>query len=493
MTMVWIRRIVPALFAVLVCVGQSASQPTSSDERFLGIWSGTLNVGGGQSLRVAFTIERDSLASLKATMSSPDQGATNIPVDAVSVRGDSVTVGVAVIGGSYEGTLTDSNAAIIGQWSQSGMRFVLNLERVDNIEMPNRPQVPDRPLPYEEEEVRIHNEDSGLILAGTLTIPSREAPYAAVVLISGSGGQNRDSEVFGHKLFLVLSDYLTKQGIAVLRFDDRGIGGSDGDFSAATTLDFADDVAAAVSYLRTRPDIEGIPVGLYGHSEGGLIATIVASDITDIDLLVLAAAPGMTGEEIIMGQVLWQVEQQLAALSVDENSDVLGPSLHEAKQRASLAQQEIFDIIKEEPDHEIAAQKLRDVLLEQFPAGPVPDEVDIEAIIDGQVSQLNSPWMRQFLTLDPLPALGQVTCPVLAIGGSKDVQVVSSDNLPLIEEALVSGGNTDVTIHQFEGLNHLFQTAETGAVVEYATIEETMAPVALDLIGGWIKSVTRGR
>ncbi len=480
--------IVPIVLVVLQrpVIAQSAD----TDTRFVGTWLGNLSIGGGQSLRISFDISRDDAGSFAATMASPDQGATDIHVDHIIVEGDSVTLSVSVIGGVFNGLMINSQQAIAGHWKQGGVQLPLELQRVDKVEDPYRPQIPGAPLPYDETNVYFRNPDAQITLTGTLTMPSRRTPRSVLILISGSGGQNRDSEIFGHKPFLVLSDYLTRQGIAVLRFDDRGIGESTGDFATATTNDFASDVRAALSFLLARPDLDGVPIGLYGHSEGGLVGPIVAATSENVAFLVLAAAPGLSGDAIIMGQVLRQVRKHFAASGPDAENPSYESALNAALEQTRQAQQQLFDIIISEPDRDVAADQLREILLKNAKASPVPEGVDIEETISAQVSQLNSPWMRQFVAHDPLPVLTEVACPVLAIGGSKDSQVVSDENLPLIEEALTQGGNANVTVLQLEGLNHLFQTAQTGAVSEYGAVEETFAPLALDLIGEWILSVT---
>ena len=361
----------------------------------------------------------------------------------------------------------------------------------EEIAKPDRPQVPSPPFPYRSEEVTIQNSAADVTLAGTLTLPRSGMARAAAILISGSGAQNRDAEIMNHKPFLVLADYLTRRGIAVLRYDDRGYAESTGDATNSTSEDFADDVLAAVSFLTAHPDVQGAWIGLIGHSEGGIIAPLAATRSDDIDFLVPVAAPGLPGETIIMDQVLANTERayQLALDMALQQGPAAASGLEEMHdsmiEMARSSQQRLFDVLKSESDSAAAASKLRAVLMER--ASNVGQAGrDLEAMVDAQISQFNTPWMRFFVTHDPRRQLLQVTCPVLAIGGDRDTQVNAANNLPIIDDALRTGGNADATVIKLEGLNHLMQSAETGQITEYATIEETMAPKALELIGDWI-------
>ena len=458
--------------------------PAAPDERVEGSWLGALRVGGIE-LRIVFHIARDSTGDLTATLDSPDQGATGIPVSAVIVTGDSLRLEVAAVGGVYQGTINADGATADGTWSQGGQTFPLALERTEEeVTPPARPQDPEEPYPYDAEDVAYENAEAGLTLAGTLTKPSSGGPFPAVVLISGSGPQNRDEALMGHRPFLVLADYLARQGIAVLRFDDRGVGESTGTFATATSEDFATDALAGVAYLKGRPEIDPAKIGLVGHSEGGLIAPMAAVQSSDVAFIVLMAGPGVTGEEILYAQ---------GALILRANG------LDEAGIARNREQQAfLFSMLKTEPDSAAADQKIRAAFrervaamsVEERQASGIPDG-DLDTVIDGQVRRINTPWFRYFLTYDPAPTLQQVTCPVLAVNGEKDLQVPPKENLAAIEAALRQGGNDDVTVVELDGLNHLFQTAETGAPSEYPSIEETFSPTALEVIGNWILETTK--
>ena len=271
----------------------------------------------------------------------------------------------------------------------------------------------------------------------------------------------------GHRPFLVLADHLTRHGVAVLRLDDRGVGESTGSFATATSVDFADDVLSVVEYLDQRSDVG--PIGLIGHSEGGLVAPMVANRSSDVRFVVLMAGPGLTGEEILYRQ---------SDLIIKANGGT-----DEAAATNRAVQATMFAAVKEEHDPALLRTRFREAL-EPALAG-VPQEAR-EAQVQAQLAQVNSPWFRYFLTYDPVPALRVLDQPVLAINGEKDTQVPPKENLEAIRLALTEGGNDDVEIVELAGLNHLFQTAETGSPSEYATIEETMSPRALQTMTDWI-------
>ena len=449
---------------LVVLLGALTPAVAAAQADIVGNWYGSLDVQG-TSLPLIFHITETD-GSLSATLDSPAQGATGIPVDTVTFEDGHVTLRINAIGGGYEGDL--ANDTLTGTWSQSGMSFDLTLERGEEGEVVmNRPQEPKPPFPYAVEEVRIASSAAGVTLASTLTLPDADVPAPVVVLISGSGPQDRDEALMGHRPFLVLADHLTRHGVAVLRFDDRGVGESTGSFTAATSVDFADDVVSVVEFLDRRSDVG--PIGLIGHSEGGLVAPIVANRSSKVRFVVLMAGPGLTGEEILYRQ---------SDLIIKANG---GTDEAAAVNRA--AQAAMFAAVKEENDPAVLLTRFREAL-EPSLAG-VPEEAR-EARVRAQLAQVTSPWFRYFLTYDPVPALRVLTQPVLAINGEKDTQVPPKENLEAIRLALSEGGNDDVEIVELAGLNHLFQTAETGSPGEYATIEETMSPRALQTMTDWI-------
>ncbi|MEJ2110247.1 MAG: alpha/beta fold hydrolase [Acidobacteriota bacterium] len=430
-----------------------------------GDWLGILDPGTIK-LRIVFHIT-NAPDGLEATLDSPDQNARGIPITTVSQNGSQVLLEIKSLSASYKGTVNPVMTSIDGTFTQGGASFPLVLNRIEDTSAleRRRPQNPEKPYPYDEEDVVYENGSAGINLGGTLTIPSGSGPFPAVVLISGSGVQDRDESILGHKPFLVLADHLTRNGIAALRSDDRGIGKSGGDPNLATTADFATDAEAAVAFLETRPEVDKKKIGLIGHSEGGLIAPMAASRNDHISFIVMMAGTGVPGDEILEEQVRLILEA----------SGVRGAELEEAVriQRESLA------LIKEEKDPEKLQKSLQEKLAGQMPEG----------LLKNQLNAINTAWFRYFLEYDPADALKKVRCPVLAIGGEKDLQVPPGQNLPAIRAALQEGGNSNFKVIEFPGLNHLFQTAGTGHPNEYGEIEETISPVVLDTISDWILSL----
>jgi hypothetical protein len=466
-----------SVVALLLCVSpfQLAAQPVS---RAAGSWIGTLQVGPAQ-LRIVFNITADSAGDLSATLDSPDQGATGIPVSSVTLTGDSLKLGVLAVSGGYAGRMETGDTAITGTWMQGGMSLPLALRRTGKPPVLSRPQTPAPPYPYREEEVSYESLVPGVRLAGTLTIPPGSGPFPAALLISGSGAQDRDETIFGHKPFLVLADYLTRRGIAVLRLDDRGVGGSTGSTMESTTEVLGQDVLAGVRYLKGREYIDGARIGLIGHSEGGLVAPVAASKTREVAFVALLAAPGLPGEQIL----LRQTDDVLRAAGAGD-AEI---------ERARATNARIYATMEDERDSALLAQKVRAILREshaaESPGGQ--EEAGSQAAIDAQVKMITSPWFRFFVGYDPRPALRSVACPVLVLHGEKDIQVAPVENQREILKALGEGGNARISSAVLPGLNHLFQTAPTGAVGEYGTIEETFAPVALEAIGMWIADVIR--
>lgn len=435
-----------------------AAKPSDID----GAWLGTLDTGTAR-LRLIVNITNTE-DGLMATLDSPDQGANGIPVTAVTRNGASLKLEVKGIGGVLEGPLDKDLTTIDGTWTQGGRTLPLLLKRVkQGSEMERRrPQNPEKPYPYREEEVEYKNQSANVSLAATLTVPQGQGPFPAVILITGSGPQDRDESLLGHRPFLVLADYLTRKGIVVLRADDRGFGKSTGIFGTATSADFATDAEAGIAYLKTRAEVDRHKIGLVGHSEGGLIAPMVAARNPDVAFIVMMAGVGVPGDQILVEQ----------ALLISETS---GQSDPEAR-KVAAQQREVLDLVKQEKDEAMLEKKLREKL-----SGQVP-EVQLGAIM----TQVRSPWFRYFIEYDPAVNLQKVICPVLAINGERDVQVPPQQNLPNIRKALEAGGNKNFEVDELPGLNHLFQTAKTGAISEYAEIEETMSPVAMEKVANWI-------
>jgi pimeloyl-ACP methyl ester carboxylesterase len=445
---------------------------TLQAQDIIGPWYGILEVRGTQ-LRVVFHINKTE-NGYNSTMDSPDQGAKGIPVTSTTFKSPILKLEIKNLKVEYEGELKEKN--ITGTFTQAGKVFPMDLSREPvKKKIVVRPQEPVKPYPYHTEEVKFKNKKDNIVLAGTLSIPMDKNNCPVVVLISGSGPQNRDEELMGHKPFLVLSDHLTKNGIAVLRFDDRGIGKSKGDFKTATTVNFASDVEAAVEYLKTRKEIDKNKIGLIGHSEGGMIAPMVAAKSADINFIVLLAGTGIPGDEIL----LLQSEMIGKAAGMD------GAAL----QKSIAVNKGAFDIVKKSAKPETIKVELTNYLktaLKDNPKSGKPANMSEDDFIKLQVEPFLSPWMQYFIKYDPATNLEKVKCPVLALNGEKDMQVPSKVNLEAIKTSLEKGGNKNVTTKELPGLNHLFQECETGAPAEYDKIEQTFSPIALSEVSTWI-------
>ncbi len=437
-----------------------------------GSWYGMLNVQGIQ-LRLVFNIEQVD-DGFRATMDSPDQGARDIPVTSVSFESPVLRLEVVPAGIVYQGELSEGNI-ISGTFKQAGLSLPLDLSREFPEKAPlERPQEPKEPFPYTAEEVTFTNPAAGVTLSGTLTHPKGPGPHPAVILISGSGPQDRNEEVFGHKPFLVIADHLTRKGFAVLRYDDRGTAKSTGDFKSATSEDFASDVRSALDFLKTRTDIDPAKTGLLGHSEGGLIAPMVASDSEGVSFIVLLAGPGIPGYDILLAQ------SKLIAEANGMEKEALEGQLEILKGALDLySKNRDLNMLKSELNAYMTAQ------VEKYPDA-VPEGMDPEQYVQVFTGQMATPWMQFFITYDPAESLTQVRCPVLALNGEKDLQVPSGENLQAIRDHVSKGGNSKVTVQELKGLNHLFQECETGAPSEYAEITQTVSPAALDLLSAWI-------
>jgi hypothetical protein len=445
--------------AAPIKTGHKPAAPSDID----GAWIGSLDAGAIK-LRIVFHIV-NSEDGLTATMDSPDQGMKGLPATAVTRDGASLKIEAKQLDGAFAGKIAADRSSIDGTWTQRGVSLPLLLKRVKDqaeLEPPKRPQNPIKPYPYHDEDISYINTAQNITLAATLTIPQGKGPFPGVVLITGSGPQDRDETLLGHKPFLVLSDYLTRHGIAVLRADDRGTGKSRGNFETATTADFATDTEAGVAYLKTRPELNLQKIGLIGHSEGGVIAPMIAARDHDIAFIVMMAGTGVPGDELLVAQVR----------AIDE----AGGKTPEEAEKDAKQEREVLNVFKADKDGATLDKDLRAKM-----AGEIPD-----AQIGTAIRQMTSPWFRFFTSYDPVAALRKVTCPVLAINGEKDMQVPPKQNLPAIRKALEEGGNKHFEVDELPSLNHLFQTAKTGAPAEYAQIEETISPIALEKIATWI-------
>jgi len=430
-----------------------------------GTWQGAFQ-NGNMRFRLQLHISHDEAKKLKGTLDSLDQGAADLPMSKVSEQNGAVHFEIAMVSGVYEGTLNAAHNAITGKWSQNNDSVALEFKRSDEVLELRRPQNPAKPYPYKEEEVSFPNKSGTVTLAGTLTIPQGAGPFPAALLISGSGPQNRDEYLAGHRPFLVLADYLTRKGIAVLRYDKRGIGKSNGNFAAATTEDFAADAESALNYMKTRKDIAPGRMGAIGHSEGALIAPMLGAN-GSVSWIVLMAGPAQTGEKIMLSQ-----SRAIAGAA--------GMPLAQVTQSLDF-DKKAYELVRTEKDPEVLEKKVDAMVISSGIA-----EGSLPASVAAQIHMLSSPWFRFFLDYDPVPTLQKVKCPVLALNGEKDLQVSAAENLPVIQKTLEDAGNKNATTKSLPGLNHLFQHADSGTPTEYGAIEETISPEVLQMIGQWV-------
>ncbi|MEN8228130.1 MAG: alpha/beta fold hydrolase [Bacteroidota bacterium] len=446
-----------------------------ANDQVSGSWLGSLNAGGVQ-LRLVFNILITEDAQLEATMDSPDQGAKDIPMGDVTLTDDSLRIEAPIIKGYYLGKVV-SSTSIHGQWNQSGRSFELNLEKQKEAFMLNRPQEPTPPYPYAEETVSFDNHEEGFSLGGTFTIPEGEGPFPAVILVSGSGSQNRDEEIFGHKPFKLIADHLTRHGIAVLRYDDRGVASSGGSFAGSTSEDNAGDARSAIDFLLKRKEVDASKVGIIGHSEGGMISLILASEYDDIAFIISLAGPGVDGKTILLEQ-----SDYIGRLSGVDDSILVDNRAVMSKVYEIMISNESYDAWGEQ------VLEFTSAYYSEKKSGNYSEE-EIEQskkMLIGSIPEQSYAWMRYFVMFDPSAFFGSIKCPVLALNGEKDCQVMASRNITAIREKLISSGNQNVTARILPGLNHLFQNCETGLPAEYGVIEETFDPRALEIISEWI-------
>jgi len=463
-----------ALLAVTACI--ASGQVTMKDIE--GSWSGKLKESA-MDLRMVFNFTLTEADTIRATLDSPDQNAMGIPLGRVTIDGDSLFVEAPMIRGRYSGRVS-GDSLITGTWMQLGRNYPTDLRRGSVAPVTyNRPQEPQPPYPYREEEVTFRNTAESFDLAGTLTLPEGTGPFPAVVLITGSGQQDRDETVFHHKPFKVIADHLTRNGIAVLRYDDRAVGGSKGNLTGATSLSFAGDAEAAVAFLAGRPEIDPKKIGLAGHSEGGFIAPIVASRNSDIAFVISLAGPGVTGYDAI-------IQQNIDFFRVTGMPE-------EALEKQLHMLRNIFRFVMAGEDQRTVAKQAMEWYNKELDAkGVTPEERREQMSQFAQaLAQTNNAWWKYFLSSDPAQFWSKVRCPVLALNGDKDIQVNHAQNLPAIKSAVKKGKNRKVKTVSLPGLNHLFQHAETGAVTEYATIEQTFSPAVLDLMTSWIRKTLK--
>jgi len=441
-----------------------------------GKWLGKLNVG--MELQIVFNItSAEGLYS--STLDSPDQNAYGILTASTTFVNNELAIQIPAIQGAFYGIYNAANNTIEGNWTQGSGSLPLVLNKVTSVEPIKRKQDPVKPYPYKEEEITFENKNAdSVFLSGTLTIPEGKGPFNAVVLVTGSGPQNRNENLLGHSPFLVLSDYLTRNGIIVLRYDDRGISKSTGDFGTATSKDFADDANAAVNYLKSRKDLNIKNIGIAGHSEGGLIAPLAASQNKNVDFAVLIAGTGIPGDSVLC------LQGSLIEKASGYSEDALA--------FLNNWRRDIIHVVETESDMDVIASKIIAInkkissnasedLIEELQLNPDDSTAGVDFFA--------SAWMKYFLTYDPRPILEKTKIPVLAINGTLDLQVPYRENLDAIENALKIAGNKNYKIVALENLNHLFQTTATGSPSEYGMLEETFNENAMKVIAVWVLTI----
>ena len=467
------------LLLLILFASSVEAQPAAGS--IAGNWLGTLEVGG-QKLRLALKVEKSG-AGYAAKFDSIDQDARDLPIDSIELNGDRVTFAANQFGVSYEGKLKGDE--ITGTFTQGPTTAPLSFKRTASIPTAGlrRPQEPVKPYPYDEEEVSYRNATDNVKLAGALTLPrDKSKRYPAVILISGSGAQDRNETLAGHRPFLVLADHLTRNGIAVLRVDDRGTGSSDRGSPDATSENFMLDVLAGVDYLKTRKEIDPKKIGLIGHSEGGMIAPMAAAKSKDIAFIVLMAGLGQKGEDLMYTQT--EAIQRASGTDAETIKSVVALLKNiNAVVKRETDKSRVETQVRAEIDRHVAS--LNEAQKKSF--------APLESSFRAMAPMVSSSWYRYFVLFDPDPTLRKVSIPVLAINGERDLQVAHEQNLDGIAAAFKAGKNKDVTVRSFPHLNHLFQTSMTGLPTEYQTIEETISPEVLRTITEWITSRTGGR
>jgi len=440
--------------------------------RVAGYWRGELKTPGTTlALGLEFTEPGEPL---QIFLDSPDQGVEGIPATGLRHHDGRLTVLFASL--AAELRLALESETLQGVWIQAGQEMPVEFSRGERPQPPARPQTPEAPFPYEAHTIRFPSMSGDFELAGTLLVPDT-VPAAAVVLVTGSGPQDRDESIAGHRPFLILADNLARRGIAVLRYDDRGVGESGGNHGTASLSDFTDDAAAAVKALRANLGAREISIGMIGHSEGGMIAPGVANR-EQLDFVVLLAAPGIRVSELL------PLQQRLILEAGNADADSTAQSIETTRQ--------LLRIIEDEPDDAQARQKIRALFARRIGEtdGPEMTAEQIEQAADAAVRRTINPWFRELITVDPLAEMRRIQGRVLALYGELDLQVPPGRNAAPVRQALGHLPPSAFSVETLPDLNHLFQPAKTGHPSEYAQIATTISPVALQRIGDWIDAAT---
>jgi uncharacterized protein len=462
-----------------------------------GYWNGILRRPNTNPLRICFKISQ-SKDGIKSSMDMPDQGLKHFPMTSTTFDSINVIITSNEAKISYEGTFLeaskkDPNAkdSLLGFFNEGGKHYPINIGKgiPDTLV---RPQEPKPPYSYHIEEVMFENKKDKISLAGTLTMPKKSGLFPVVILISGSGPHNRNEEMYGHKPFLVIADNLAKNGIGSLRFDDRGVGQSGGDYKTASTEDFKEDVESAINYLQTRPTVDKNAIGLIGHNEGAIIAQLTAASRTkEIKFIVLLNGAGIPCDKLqLMGNELLGKASGLDDKTLKKNFnlnrgayDIVMKNNAPEKLRSKLTAymtQSLADTSKKVLT--LADGKVDSVAVKRAKA----DSIQLAHYVDNQVNELASPWMQHFLKYDPAKTLEKIKCKVLVYNGEKDLQVPGKQNIEAIVAALQKGGNTAYDTKLYPSTNHLLQNCKTGSPAEYEKIEQTISPQMLTEMTKWL-------
>lgn len=457
-----------------------------AQQTLTGTWAGKI----GGSLSVIFHFANAN-GQTTGSFDVPQQGATGLPFQKVKVADDSLICTMNAPMATYA-AMKLNDSTYLGSWIQGPARVVLEIHRLSGAAAaayapPVRLQTPQPPFPYHSDSVEYDNTAGTVHLGATLTYPTTGGPFPAAVLITGSGIQDRDETIFAHRPFAVIADYLTRRGYAVLRVDDRTAGLSRGDIVNATSADFADDVETSLAWLRKRKDIDTTRLGLIGHSEGAMIAPMVAARDQFLDFIILLASPAEGGYATMGYQTLKPMQNAKASDQAIEASVIREKILLDNMIKAKTPDEFVQNV---DAQYRFNTAKHKDSS-GNYPSYIVPPE-QLKAALTRQASILVQPWWKFFLTYDPAPDFRKLSCFVLALGGDKDIQVDNPVDLPLIQQLVSPAEKKKVSTRLLPGLNHLFQHCHACTVEEYGKLEETFAPEVLALMGDWMDAFVGG-
>jgi pimeloyl-ACP methyl ester carboxylesterase len=463
------------LIAILLLLN---NQIITAQSSFIGMWEGKLKAGA--DIRMIFHVAKDD-AGYTAALDCPDQGLKGVKASTLRIVNDSIYLEIAQFQAKYSGKLQGSSE-ISGVFYQ-GMSLPLNLKKIEKIEAIVRAQTPVEPFPYRSENLLYTNKDKSITYGATITIPNGKGTFPAALMLTGSGQQNRDEEILGHKPFAVIADHLTRNGFIVLRVDDRGMGQTTGDVKSSTTLDFANDAIVSLNYLMNRQEVDKGKVGLIGHSEGGMIAQIIASERSDLDFVIMLAAPGDKIIKLMCDQneaVLTKAglpEEYVKAYSSLYNSIMLSVINSTNESLSENIKQDVDNWIQKTPNQIVLATT------------GIKDELSKSNFVQAFAKQTSSAWFKYFLSYDPSTSIKKIKAKVLAVNGSQDVQVISKSNLKAIESALKESKSKIFDVKELNGLNHLFQECKSCTVNEYGQLEQTISPTLLKTITEWLNAL----